>query len=131
MKYNFKMLLFSISFLLISLCVAKKALNKSDSNDGTISSVELKSKSVKPSKRCSCCGSYLSQRSPMMKRVYRSRHDKIIAGVCGGLGNYFGVDPVLIRLGCVLSTFLGGAGLVAYIVAWIIIPKEPLGQINS
>jgi phage shock protein C len=60
-----------------------------------------------------------------MNRLYRSKTNRIIAGVCGGLGDYFKVDPTLIRLLWVLLTLSGGAGLVAYIIAWAIIPEEP------
>ena len=59
-----------------------------------------------------------------MNRLYRSKTNRIIAGVCGGLGDYFKVDPTLIRLLWVLLTLSGGAGLVAYIIAWAIIPEE-------
>lgn len=58
-----------------------------------------------------------------MKRLYRSRKDRIIAGVCGGIGEYFEIDPTLIRLVWLLLG-LTGAGIVAYIVAWIVIPEE-------
>lgn len=59
-----------------------------------------------------------------VKRLYRSKKDKIIAGVCGGIGNYLGIDPVIVRLVWVLLALCGGAGILAYILAWIIIPKE-------
>ncbi len=58
------------------------------------------------------------------KRLYRSKKDKIIAGVCGGIGNYLGIDPVVVRLVWVLLALCGGAGILAYLLAWIIIPKE-------
>lgn len=59
-----------------------------------------------------------------MKRLYKSRNDKMICGVCGGVADYFSVDPTLIRL---LFVLLGctGSGTLAYIVAAIIIPMEP------
>lgn len=60
-----------------------------------------------------------------MKRLYRSRKNKVIAGVCGGIAEYFDVDPVLIRLIAVLFLFTGGASLIAYIVGMIIMPKAP------
>jgi len=60
-----------------------------------------------------------------MNKLYRSKSNRIIAGVCGGLGEYFKVDPTLIRLLWVLLSLSGGAGVVAYIIAWIIIPEEP------
>ncbi|AKJ40177.1 MULTISPECIES: PspC domain-containing protein [Methanosarcina] len=60
-----------------------------------------------------------------MNRLYRSKKNRIIAGVCGGLGEYFKVDPTLIRLLWLLISIVGtGSGLVAYIIAWIIIPEE-------
>ncbi len=60
-----------------------------------------------------------------MKRLYRSRTDKKIAGVCGGIAKYFDVDPVFIRLCWILIALLGGSGIILYIVAWIIIPLDP------
>ena len=61
-----------------------------------------------------------------MKRLYRSRNNKIFAGVCGGIGEFFDVDPTLIRLLWVLITiFSMGLGIILYIVAWIITPLEP------
>lgn len=59
------------------------------------------------------------------RRFYRSRRDCMIAGVCGGLAEYFSVDPSLVRLVMVLTAFLGGAGLVMYLVAWLIVPENP------
>jgi phage shock protein C len=58
------------------------------------------------------------------KRIYRSRKDKVIGGVCGGLGFYFNIDPVLIRVVWAVLFFAGGIGLLAYILAWIIIPED-------
>ncbi len=60
-----------------------------------------------------------------MKKLYKSRKNRVIAGVCGGIAEYFNVDPVLIRLIAVLFFFTGGASLIAYIVGVIIMPKEP------
>jgi len=62
----------------------------------------------------------------MERRLYRSSTNKIIGGVCGGLGEYFEVDPVFIRILTVLLFLASGFGLLAYIIAWIIIPKEEL-----
>ena len=59
-----------------------------------------------------------------VKRLRRSRTDKVIAGVCGGVGQYFNIDPVIIRILWLLSFFGAGAGLLAYIVAWLVIPEE-------
>ena len=61
----------------------------------------------------------------MAKRIYRSSKEKILGGVCGGLGQYLEVDPVLVRLIWVLTVLLAGTGILAYIIAWILIPKEP------
>lgn len=60
-----------------------------------------------------------------MNRLYRSRHDRMLAGVCGGLGEHFGVDSSLIRLGLVLLIVFGGTGFLAYLIAWVVIPEEP------
>ena len=62
----------------------------------------------------------------MAKRLYRSTSNKIVGGVCGGLGEYLDVDPVLVRVITVLLFLSTGFGILAYIVAWIIIPKRPL-----
>ena len=58
-----------------------------------------------------------------MKKLYKSKTDRKICGVCGGLGEYFNVDSTLIRLAAVLLAFMGG-GILAYIVAAITIPEE-------
>lgn len=58
------------------------------------------------------------------KKLYRSKKDRIFAGVCGGIGEYLGVDPTVIRLLAVLLGFTG-SGVVAYIVAAILIPENP------
>jgi len=60
-----------------------------------------------------------------VKRLYRSGENRILAGVCGGLGEYFERDPVLIRLFWVLFSLAYGTGIIAYIIAWIIMPKNP------
>jgi len=61
----------------------------------------------------------------MEKRLYRSRTEKMVAGVCGGLAQYFNVDPTIIRLLWVFITLIGGAGVLAYIILWIVVPQEP------
>ena len=60
-----------------------------------------------------------------MKRLYKSRKNKVIAGVCGGIAEYFEVDPVLIRIIAVLFIFTGGAAFIAYILGMIIMPNQP------
>ena len=61
----------------------------------------------------------------MTKRLYKSRNDKMLGGVCGGIAEYFDIDPTLVRLGWVLFCALGGSGILAYIVAAIVIPEQP------
>ena len=58
------------------------------------------------------------------KKLYRSDENKMLAGVCGGIAESFGVDPTLIRLAWVVFSLLGGSGLLAYILAAIIIPRD-------
>ncbi len=59
------------------------------------------------------------------KRLYKSKTNKVLGGVCGGIGEYFGVDPTWVRLAWVLFSFMGGSGLLAYIIAALIVPDEP------
>ena len=61
----------------------------------------------------------------MEKKLYRSKSEKKIAGVCGGLAKYFNIDPTLVRLGLVAFCLLGGSGILAYIICAIVIPEEP------
>ncbi len=60
------------------------------------------------------------------RRLYRSEDDRLLAGVCGGLGDYFNIDPVIIRLAWILFVLVGGSGLWAYLIAWIIVPRQPV-----
>ncbi|HEY7814606.1 MAG TPA: PspC domain-containing protein [Nakamurella sp.] len=59
-----------------------------------------------------------------VRRLLRSRSDRVLGGVCGGLGRYLNVDPVLLRIAAVALALSGGAGVIAYIVAWIVIPED-------
>ena len=61
----------------------------------------------------------------MQKRLYRSKRERVIAGVCGGLAEYLDVDPTIIRLAWVIFCLMGGAGVLAYFIAMIIIPENP------
>lgn len=61
----------------------------------------------------------------MNKRLYKSNENKMVDGICGGIAEYFGIDPTLVRLAWVLFCAMGGSGFVAYIVAAIIIPRAP------
>jgi phage shock protein PspC (stress-responsive transcriptional regulator) len=60
------------------------------------------------------------------KRLYRSRIDRMIGGVCGGLAKYFDIDPTIVRVLFVVGVFLSGAGILAYIILWIVVPEEPI-----
>ena len=60
-----------------------------------------------------------------IKKLYRSKTQRVIAGVCGGIAEYFNIDPTIVRLMWVLFCFAGGAGILAYIIAWIIVPEGP------
>ncbi len=59
-----------------------------------------------------------------MKRLTRSATDRKLAGVCGGIGEYFGVDPTMVRIGWVVFCLLGGSGVLAYILCAILMPEE-------
>ena len=64
----------------------------------------------------------------MKNKLYRSKKDCVIGGVCGGIAEYFDIDTTLVRLLAVLIFFFGGSGLIAYIIGWIIIPQNPNGN---
>jgi phage shock protein C len=59
-----------------------------------------------------------------VKELYRSKNHRMIAGVCGGIGEYLNTDPTLIRLIWALTSFYYGAGILVYLLAWIIIPEK-------
>ncbi|MDO4633680.1 MAG: PspC domain-containing protein [Eubacteriales bacterium] len=61
----------------------------------------------------------------MKKRLYKSNKEKMIVGVCGGIAEFFDVDPTLVRLAWVIFSVMGGSGLLAYIIASIVIPRDP------
>ena len=62
----------------------------------------------------------------MEKKLYKSETNKMLAGVCGGIAEYFNIDPKLVRLGWVVFCALGGSGLLAYIIMAIIVPSRPI-----
>ncbi len=65
------------------------------------------------------------QEAASIKRLYRHEHDKIFGGVCGGIASYFNIDPVVVRVVWALATLISmGFGIIAYIIAWIIIPAR-------
>lgn len=61
----------------------------------------------------------------MNRKLYKSRNNKMVDGVCGGIAEYFDIDPTLVRLGWAMFCVLGGSGVLAYIVAAIVIPRRP------
>ncbi len=67
----------------------------------------------------------------MDKKLYRSRDNKVISGVCGGIAEYFDVDATLIRLLWAVTVLLGGTGIIAYILCIIIIPEAPLKKVEE
>lgn len=62
----------------------------------------------------------------MSKRLYKSNQNKMIDGVCGGIAEYCGMDPTVVRLLWVLFSALGGSGVIAYIVAAVVVPRNPV-----
>ena len=64
----------------------------------------------------------------MAKRLYRSKTDYKVAGICGGIAEYFNLDPTLIRVGWILFTLLGGSGFLAYLICWFVIPDSDHGD---
>lgn len=63
--------------------------------------------------------------STPIKKLYRSKTDKVIAGVCVGIGHYFDIDPVLVRLAFIVLTLAGGSSILLYIILMLVIPEEP------
>lgn len=62
----------------------------------------------------------------MEKKLYKSNQNKMIDGVCGGIAEYFGIDPTVVRLIWALFSLMGGSGILAYIIAATIIPRSPV-----
>lgn len=58
------------------------------------------------------------------KALYRSQTDRVVGGVCGGLGRYFNIDPVLVRLGFVALGLINGLGVLVYLIMWLVVPDE-------
>jgi phage shock protein C len=56
------------------------------------------------------------------KKLMRSSQNRMIAGVCGGLGHYFGIDATVVRLGFAVALFIGGMGPVLYLILWVVMP---------
>lgn len=66
----------------------------------------------------------------MSKQLYRSNQNKVLGGVCGGMGEYFDIDPTIVRIIWFLAIFTG-VGIIAYIACWLIIPQKSYGSLNS
>lgn len=65
-----------------------------------------------------------------MRKLYRSTDNKMIAGVCGGLGEYFKVDPVIFRILAVILLLPGGLpGFIPYVILWVLVPKQPPAEV--
>lgn len=62
--------------------------------------------------------------TPMVRRLTRSREDRMLGGVCGGLGHYLGIDPTAVRI-VTVALILSGVGVLAYVIAWVVIPASP------
>ena len=62
--------------------------------------------------------------TPTPKQLLRSPNDRVVGGVAGGLARYFGIDPVIFRIGFAVLAFVGGLGLVAYLAAWLFVPED-------
>ena len=60
-----------------------------------------------------------------MKRLFRSGKERVLGGVCGGIGEYFNIDPTIVRLLWILFIFAFGAGILFYLIAWLIVPRNP------
>ena len=67
----------------------------------------------------------------MAKRIYRLRNDRKIAGVCSGIAEYLDIDPTIVRMIWLAAVLLGGCGVVAYIIAMIVIPQQPIDYIDN
>ena len=75
-------------------------------------------------------GAQSAETTPQPRKLYRSRSDRSIAGICGGLGAFFGVESTMVRLLTVLFFIFGGLSLWAYIILWIVLPEEPVAEMN-
>ena len=83
-----------------------------------------------PSDRTGGCtgeqiGEQIGEPEPAPRKLYRSRSDRAIAGICGGLADFFGLDPSLIRIATLILILFGGLSLWVYIILWLIVPKAP------
>jgi phage shock protein C len=75
-------------------------------------------------------GEQMKNTAQPYKRLWRSRYNKRIAGVCGGLGEYFKIDPFWVRVFFIIFFLAGGAAFIAYVIIWLLVPLEPLDKTN-
>ena len=73
----------------------------------------------------------VKKENTMEKRLYKSNTDKKLGGVCGGIAKYFGIDSTIVRLAWLVAVFCAGGGLIAYLIAYIVIPREPVNLIEN
>lgn len=64
------------------------------------------------------------------KRLFRSQDERMISGVCGGLAEYFDLDPSLVRIGWIVFVLAGGAGVLVYIIMALVVPEKPYIQVH-
>jgi phage shock protein PspC (stress-responsive transcriptional regulator) len=77
-------------------------------------------------RKCRYCGSYVEPGGPLTRTWYRSRRGKVIAGVCAGLAQQFGISVTVVRIAFLLGTLVGGGmGIVLYLVLWVAMPYAP------
>ncbi len=67
-----------------------------------------------------------AEKTGTQKKLYRSRKDRMLSGVCGGLAEYIGIDPTIVRVLWVIISLVYGSGILIYIILALIVPKEPL-----
>ena len=72
-----------------------------------------------------CTGERIGEPEPAPRKLYRSRSDRAIAGICGGLADYLRVDPLVIRLLTLFLILFGGLSIWIYIILWLVVPEEP------
>jgi phage shock protein C len=91
----------------------------------TLEPVVFKDATPERHTRMCCCKEINHMES---RKLYRSESDRMVAGVCSGLGKYLNIDPTIVRLIFVLMFLLGGHGLLVYVILWIVMPVEIMDQ---